>query len=105
MTSRRGSGLVELAVALLVLSVGWAAVVGLHGLTLESGLRGALEDEARWVLQVVADSLDRGAGGSGRRDEAWGWVTWHGESGGVLLEAWSVRDGRIATLWTGGMAP
>lgn len=105
MSLRRGSGLVELAVALLVLSVGWAAVVGLHRLTLESGLRSALEDEARWVLQVVADSLDRGAGASGRRDEAWGWVTWQGDSGGTLLEAWSVRDGRIAVLWTAGTAP
>ncbi|MEQ9570349.1 MAG: hypothetical protein RLN75_09185 [Longimicrobiales bacterium] len=105
MTPPRGVGLVEVAVALVVLSVGWAAVVGLHRLTLDAGLRAAVDDEARWTVQAVADSLDLGGGGTGRRDTPWGRVTWRGEAGGVLVEAWSARDGRIAALWTAGGAP
>lgn len=102
MTAARGVGLVEVAVALLVLSVGWAAVVGLHGLVVEAGVEAAVVDEARWALQAVADSLDRAGGGSGRVDLAWGWVAWTDGFGGLLLEAWSRRTGRLAILWTRG---
>jgi hypothetical protein len=96
-----GVGLVEVAVALLVLSVGWAALVALQRSTLRIALETGLRDEARWTLQAVCDSLVlAGSVGAGRRDMPWGWVEWRPELDGVRLEAWTGAAGPVAVLWT-----
>lgn len=101
MIPRRGIALLEVVVALVVLAVGWVALLGLHRISLEIGLEADLADEARWSLQSIADSLDREPTSSGRRDFSWGWAEWAPESGGLLIVARAQEGDSIAELWSG----
>lgn len=101
-------GLAETAVALVILAVGWGALLALHDHALRTLLGAEFREEVRWTLQAVADSLvGAGGEGAGRREMPWGWVEWRGESGGTLLEAWTERDGAVENLWVvaGGPRP
>lgn len=99
-------GLAEIAVALVILAVGWGALLSLHDHSLRTLLGAEFREEVRWTLQAVADSLAgaRG-GGEGRREMPWGWVEWRREAGGTLLEAWTERDGVVENLWAAARGP
>ena len=98
----RGVTLAEVAVALVIVVIGWGALVALQRRVVLTGADARLRDEARWFLLSVADSLEAGPGGtSGRRDTPWGWVQWGPASGGVSFQAWSHRDSLVAELWSG----
>lgn len=96
----RGLTLAEVAVALVLFVVGWLAILGLQQRMARTAVDASLRDEARWVLQAVADSLSSVRGGAtGRRDLPWGHVEWSPSGGGVSLRAWSARDSVVAELW------
>lgn len=95
-----GVALAEVAVALVIVVLGWSALLALQQRVVRTSVDARLRDEARWLLQSVADSLEvAGGAGSGRRDAPWGWVQWAPASGGVSLQAWSSRDSVLAELW------
>jgi hypothetical protein len=97
---RRGVALAEVAVALVIVVLGWGALLSLQQRIVRTSVDARVRDEARWLLQAVADSLDAvGVGGTGRREVAWGWVKWEPVNGGVSLQAWSRRDSVLAELW------
>ena len=102
MTTRRGGvALAEVAVALVIVVVGWGALIALQQRIVRTGVDARIRDEARWLVQAIADSIEvaGAADASGRRDATWGWVRWAPEYGGVSLQAWSSRDSVIAELW------
>ena len=103
--SRRGASLAEVAVALVLVSLAWAAVTGLHLLSVRAAREAALREEVRRDLQSVADSVDRASAGSGRVDRVWGWVDWSGEGPGTRYEAWIHGIGPVAVMWSGGQGP
>lgn len=105
MSGERGVVLIEVVVALLVVALGWMALLALHTVAVRIAVRTALDDEARWTLQAVADSLDRHGGSAGARETVWGRVEWSAVDGGVLLTALDAGDGVRARLWTSGGAP
>ena len=93
---RLGVALAEVAVALVIVVVGWGALIALQ----QRIVRTSVDAQVRWLLQAVADSLEvAGDGGSGRREVPWGWVQWGPANGGVSLQAWSSRDLVLAELW------
>ena len=96
-----GVALAEVAVALVIVVVGWSALLALQQRIVRTSVDARVRDEARWLLQSVADSLE-GAGGAapGRLDVPWGWVQWEPANGGVSLQAWSSRDSVLAELWS-----
>ncbi len=102
MNARRlGVALAEVAVALVIVVVGWGALIALQQRIVRTSVDARVRDEARWLLQAVADSLEvAGDGGSGRREVPWGWVQWEPANGGVSLQAWSNRDSVLAELWS-----
>jgi Tfp pilus assembly protein PilV len=99
---RRGVALAEVAVALVIVVVGWSALIALQQRMVRTGVDARIRDEARWLLQAIADSIEVAgtADASGRREAGWGWVQWGPDYGGVSLQAWSSRDSVIAELWT-----
>ncbi len=93
--------LAEVSVALVIVVVGWLAVLGLQQQMARTALDARVREEARWTLQAVADSLAlAGGAGEGRIEAAWGWVEWRTSSGGVLLRATATRDSVVGELWT-----
>ena len=107
MNGRRGVGLVELAVALLVASVAWGALLTWHGAVVRGLARAVLREDARWTLQSVADSVEMGGGPpSGRSDRPWGWVEWSPAGSGVGFRAIAHGPDTLAVLWGGpGVVP
>ena len=101
----RGLSLVEIVVALVLVSLAWGAVTGLHLLSVRMTREAALREEIRWTVQAVADSVDRRGGTAGRTDRAWGWVEWRGEGPGRRYEGWTHEHGRVAVLWSGTPSP
>lgn len=92
---RRGFTLVEVAVALVVLSVGLLGAAGVVTVAARTlGAARELEAQAALILEV-ADSLSRvGVAGSGVREDLRGRVTWTVDADGPALQ---VRLGARAT--------
>ncbi|MEK9504929.1 hypothetical protein [Gaopeijia maritima] len=105
MSGGRGVALIEVVVALLVVALGWMALLALHTVAVRIAVRTALDDEARWTLQALADSLDRHGGDAGERETPWGRIEWARADGGVLLTALDAGERVRARLWTSGGAP
>lgn len=102
MRGARGIALLEVVIALLVVAVGWMALLALHGVAVRIALRTTLDDEARWTLSALADSLDAGGADSGERDTGWGRVEWAPAHGGIILVARDGGEAVLAELWTIG---
>lgn len=105
MSSVRGVVLIEVVVALLVVALGWIALLALHTVAVRIAVRTGVDDEARWTLQALADSLDRHGADTGEQNTAWGRVEWGPADGGLLLTARDEGERVRARLWTAGGAP
>lgn len=105
MNRRRGLSLAEVAVTLVLTSVAWLGVIGLLQVSVRGARRSALDDEVRWAVQAVADSVGLAGAASGRTDFAWGWVEYRPGAGGTRYEGWTVAEGLRAVLWTAGGSP
>ena len=102
MNGPRGVALLEVVIALVIVAVGWLALLGLHGASVRIVVDTTLREEARWSLQAVADSLDQVDGAAGQRELDWGWIEWSAAEGGWLLIASDRAERPLAELWTRG---
>lgn len=102
MTAARGVALLEVVFALVLVAVGWMALLGLQGASVRLAVDTSLREEARWALQAVADSLDRVVGEPGEVAFAWGSIAWAASEGGWLLRAAAADARPLAELWTRG---
>jgi prepilin-type N-terminal cleavage/methylation domain-containing protein len=93
----RGFSLVELVVALLIFQIGLLATAGMVFLAQRSLLRAELTVRATLASDLVADSLEEvGEVSAGRREYAWGEITWTPASdaiGGLFVLASSALLG------------
>ena len=106
MTRRRGVGLVEVVVALLIAAVAWGALLSWHRVVVRTLIDASLRDEARWTLQATADSLNRVGGPRfGGASHGWGRVEWAPAGAGVVYRALDHADDTVAVLWGGPAGP
>lgn len=102
MTPARGTTLLEVVIALVLVAVGWLALLGLQTVAVRLAMDTEMREEARWALQALADSLDRHADDAGEARFAWGSVEWAPAEGGWVLRAVTAEGLTLAELWSGG---